>query len=82
MVQLKVPAGGHFIYDEPYFNSSMVQLKAAVPNPVSTAVSNFNSSMVQLKVGDTTLHESSILFQFLYGTIKSLLQEKEKTYKN
>ncbi len=33
-------------------------------------VTSFNSSMVQLKCGWIFNHNGSLLFQFLYGTIK------------
>ena len=54
------------------FNSSMVQLKEAFNKKRQCDEVNFNSSMVQLKVWLLYCQPGLILvFQFLYGTIKS-----------
>ena len=60
------------------FNSSMVQLKAKRRTGTSNSFISFNSSMVQLKAKVANVSLASTLFQFLYGTIKSLYRVKER----
>ncbi len=58
------------------FNSSMVQLKGITLLELLVLNENFNSSMVQLKASDDGGTVFKRLFQFLYGTIKSPIQEQ------
>ena len=55
-----------------YFNSTMVRLKGVGDSVLSMPLSYFNSTMVRLKVNTDPLLCQSFLFQFHYGTIKSL----------
>ncbi len=73
MVQLKGNLTDLLAGELPYFNSSMVQLKDLNLYGCKICFYYFNSSMVQLKVTLVSQFIASVLFQFLYGTIKSLI---------
>ena len=72
MVRLKVLAHLFSRLSISNFNSSMVRLKGTLMRMGGIVVINFNSSMVRLKVvKEFTISSTNILFQFLYGAIKS-----------
>ena len=56
-----------------YFNSTMVRLKDFCPVSVVTLVEYFNSTMVRLKVLSGQCRYLGGIFQFHYGTIKSVI---------
>ena len=59
-----------------YFNSTMVRLKGGLFVLLPVRIAHFNSTMVRLKVPDSLCRYVSIVFQFHYGTIKSILASK------
>ena len=60
-----------------YFNSYMVRLKVELQESKQSPYKHFNSYMVRLKVESQSAKADQLLFQFLYGTIKSKLSLDE-----
>ena len=60
----------------------MVQLRESVARFLSTRWKRFNSNMVQLRVyGREVLLYADLLFQFQYGSIKSIKSFVNEKYK-
>ena len=72
MVRLKVRAFLMHLMVMMHFNSTMVRLKAFVEVRFFNIFLYFNSTMVRLKDIQWILFSHGLLFQFHYGTIKSL----------
>ena len=74
MVRLKELGCKSPIPDDLHFNSTMVRLKEVMDYVKKSGSPHFNSTMVRLKEFWDYLQSTNVLFQFHYGSIKSVRQ--------